>query len=116
MKKNPKPRQDSAILLLFVFLLPIFFSCETHNYDRDKRQIMAKDEIRSKLHKIRDYNITAFREDTVDANDDAGLKKEIRYRIDFQYTDSNNVLQKKTGDVFFTPEGSSIIYSTISDK
>ncbi len=77
---------------------------------------MAKDEIRSKLHKIRDYNITAFSEDTVDASDDAGLKKEIRYRLDFKYTDSNNIVQKKTGDVFFTPEGSSIIYSTISDK
>ncbi len=115
MKKLPNPRQDFAVLLLFVFLLPIFFSCETHNFDRDKRQIMAKDEIRSRLLKIHDYNITAFREDTVDAND-SGLKKEIRYRIDFQYTDSNQILQKKIGDVFFTPEGSSIIYSTISDK
>ena len=116
MKKFFQTRQSLAILLLFVFLSSTFFSCETHNFDSDKRQIMAKDEIRSKLHKIRDYNITAFSEDTVDASDDAGLKKEIRYRLDFQYTDSNNVVQKKTGDVFFTPEGSSIIYSTISDK
>ena len=108
-------RQSFALLLFVVFLLP-FSSCETHNFDRDKRQIKAKDEIRSKLYKISNYDITGFSEDTVDANEDAGLKKEIRYRLDFQYIDSNNVLQKKTGDVFFAPGGVSILRSTITDK
>lgn len=115
--KKPFPfRQAFAILLLFVFIAPVFFSCETHNFDSDKRQIMAKDEIRSKLHKIRDYDLTGFREDSVDANGEAGFKKVIRYQLDFQYIDSSNALQKKTGDVFFTPDGKSIIHSTINDR
>ncbi len=67
-------RQSLAILLFVVFLLP-FFSCETHNFDRDKRQIKAKDEIRSKLHKISNYDITKFREDTVDAGENSTLEK-----------------------------------------
>lgn len=116
MKKPSQSRQAFAIMLLFVFIWPVFFSCETHNFDRDKRQIMAKDEIRSKLHKIHDYDITGFREDTVDANGEAGLKKEIRYQLDFQYIDSSNILQKKTGDVFFTPDGNSVMRSTITDR
>lgn len=116
MKKPFHSRQVFAILLLFVFIAPIFFSCETHNFDRDKRQIMAKDEIRSKLHKIHGYDITGFREDTVDATAEAGLKKAIRYQLEFQYVDSTSALQKKTGDVFFTPDGLSIIHSIITDK
>lgn len=116
MKKPIHSRQVFAILILFVFMVPFFFSCETHNFDRDKRQIMAKDEIRSKLHKIRDYDITGFREDTVDATAEAGLKKAIRYQLDFQYTDSNNILQEKTADVFFTPDGLSIVNSAINEK
>ena len=116
MKKRSPYRQAFTILFLFIFMAPVFFSCETHNFDSDKRQIMAKDEIRGKLHKISDYDITGFREDTVDANGEAGLKREIRYQLDIQYKDSGKILQKKTGEVFFTPDGKSIIHSTINDK
>jgi|GEM_PF-841019 len=111
-------RQGQLIVtaLLLLFMIPIFFACESANFDSDKRQIMAKDEIRSKLHKIHGYDVTAFSEDTIEgaANDD--FKKLIRYRLSIQFIDSNNALQKKTGDVFFTPDGKSIIRSTISDR
>ena len=77
---------------------------------------MAKDEIRSQLHKASEFDITGFKEDTIEASDNPDFKKEIRYHLDFEYIDSNNVLQKKNGDVFFTPDGSSIINSKITDR
>ena len=111
-------RQGQLIVtaLILLFMIPVFFACESTNFDSDKRQIMAKDEIRSKLQKIHDYDITAFREDTIAAGANDDFKKLIRYRLSVQYMDSNNALQKKTGDVFFTPDGKSIIRSTISDR
>ena len=77
---------------------------------------MAKDEIRSKLYKAREFDITAFKEDTVEVSDNPDFKKEIRYHLDFEYLDSNKVLQKKNGDVFFTPDGSTIINSKITGR
>ena len=103
-------------LFFFILLAPFFVACENHRFDSDKRQIMAKDEIRSQLHKAREYDITGFKEDTVEISDNPDFKKEIRYQLDFEYVDSNNVLQKKTGEVFFTPDGSSIINSKITDR
>ena len=104
------------IVFFFIVVTPVLFSCETHRFDSDKRQIMAKDEIRSKLHKAREYDITGFKEDTIEVTDNPDFKKEIRYHLDFEYIDSNNVLQKKAGDVFFTPDGLSIINSKITDR
>ena len=104
------------ILFLFMVLSPAFFSCETHKFDSDKRQIMAKDEIRSQLRKAREFDITRFKEDTVEVTDNPDFKKEIRYHLDFEYIDSNKVLQKKNGDVFFAPDGASIINSKITDR
>jgi len=101
---------------LLIFLSALLFSCETHRFDSDKRQIMAKDEIRSQLRNVSGYDITGFKEDTLEVSDNPDFKKEIRYHLDFQYVDSSNVLQKKNGDVFFTPDGSSIINSKITDR
>ncbi len=108
--------QIFKILFLFILLSPAIYSCETHKFDSDKRQIIAKDEIRRQLHKAREFDITGFKEDTVEVSDNPDFKKEIRYHLDFEYIDSNNVLQKKNGDVFFTPDGASIINSKITDR
>ena len=116
MKKIPHFKKLLRNVLLFLLVIPAFFSCETHRFDSDKRQIMAKDEIRSNLHKAREYDITGFKEDTVEETNNPDFKKEIRYHLEFQYIDSNNILQKKAGDVFFTPDGSSIINSKITDR
>lgn len=109
-------RQLVKTIFLFLLVTPFFLGCETHRFDSDNRQIMAKDEIRNQLHKPNGYDITGFKEDTIEAKNGSGLKKEIRYILDFQYNDSNKVLQKKTGTVFFTPDGLSIINSTITDR
>ena len=116
MKKRFHFKNFLSICSLLICVSAFLFSCEPHGFDSDKRQIMAKDEIRSKLHKAREYDITGFKEDTVEVSDNPDFKKEIRYHLDFEYIDSNNVFQKKTGDVFFAPDGSSIINSKITDR
>jgi hypothetical protein len=100
---------------LLVFLLFIFFSCENPRFDKDKRQLIAKDEIRSKLPRARSFEIAGFREDTLSNFPDTTFKRPIRYTLDFVYKDSNNVLQKKRGVVIFTPDGNSVI-STVIDS
>ena len=103
-------------ILLFIFFTPLFFSCENHRFDADKRQITAKNEIRSKLNRPAGYDVTAFQEDTVETPNDSIFKKQIRYSLDIEYLDSNKVLQKKKGIVMFAPDGQSVITSTITKR
>lgn len=98
-----------------IFLLALF-SCDYHRFDKDKRQIMAKNEISNKLPRARSFDITAFKEDTLSNFTDSIFKRPIRYTLDFVYKDSANVLQKKRGIVIFTPDGRSIITSHITDS
>ena len=99
--------------IFFGVLVFTFFSCENPRFDKDKRQIIAKDEIRSKLRRARAFDITGFKEDTLSTFPDSTFKHPIRYTLDFVYKDSTNVLQKKRGIVIFTPDGNSIISSGI---
>ena len=101
-------------LLIFFFTLALF-SCENTRFDSDKRQIIAKNEISNKIKNIR-FDITAFKEDTLQTWPDSVFKHPIRYTIDFVYKDSANTLQRKRGIVLFTPDGNSIINSWITDS
>lgn len=103
-------------ILLFIFFIPLFFSCENHRFDADHRQIIAKNQIRSKLHQATAYDVTAFQEDTVETPNDSNFKKQIRYSLDIEYLDSNKILQKKKGIVMFAPDGQSVITSTITER
>lgn len=95
-----------TILLLVVLLA----SCDYGSFDKDKRQIMAKDYIRSQLPShSHDFDITAFREDTLNDSPDSNFKRPIAYTLNYSYTDSTGVLQTKTATVLFTPNGHSII-------
>ena len=116
MKTSSDFKKSFQKSFFFVLLLPLFFACENHRFDSDKRQIMAKDEIQNKLHKARSFNVTAFNEDTVQSENDSNFKKEIRYSLDIEYLDSNKVFQKKKGIVFFASDGKSIINSKITDR
>jgi hypothetical protein len=81
------------------------------------RQIMAKDDILSQLHKISSFDITGFKEDTLTGIiPGTSLKRTIRYELDISYVDSNKVQQNKKGIVLFTPDGKSIINTEITDK
>lgn len=76
---------------------------------------MAKDAIQDKLHKAHSFDITFFKEDTVQLKNDPDFKKVIRYSLNIEYLDSNKIHQKKKGIVLFTPDGKSIISSKITD-
>jgi len=102
--------------LQLLIILPFIFSCENHRFESDKRQIISKDIIENKLHKAKSFDVTGFKEDTLENTGDSNFKKEIRYTLDIQYLDSNNAFQKKKGVVFFTPDGLSIINSKITDR
>ncbi|MGI8583695.1 MAG: hypothetical protein ACR2KX_15965 [Chitinophagaceae bacterium] len=113
--KNNDRNNFMKYLFISVFLLA-FFSCENRLFDKDKRQLIAKDEIRRKLIGSRSFDITGFKEDTLSNFPDSTFKHPIRYMLDFVYKDSDNVLQKKRGIVIFTPDGNSIINSGIIDS
>ncbi|HSV09691.1 MAG TPA: hypothetical protein VLI68_02910 [Hanamia sp.] len=103
-------------LFLFIIFASLFFSCENHRFDSDKRQIAAKNEIRNKLEYPRAFDVTGFKEDTVESQNESDFKKQIRYSLDVEYFDSNKVLQKKKGIVMFSPDGQSIITSKITNR
>lgn len=100
----------NLFICIFTILL---FSCENARFDSDKRQIKAKNEINNKMPKIR-FDVTAFKEDTLQSWPDSNFKHPIRYTLDIVYQDSTNVLQRKKGIVLFTPDGNSIINSWIT--
>ncbi len=101
---------------IFLFLPAIIiFSCENHSFDSDKRQLIAKDEIREKLKNIQSFDITGFKEDTLHEGTDTTFKNLIRYTLHVVYKDSAGVLQNKEGFVVFTPDGKSVISSQISN-
>ena len=102
--------------IIFLLLISAASSCDNHRFDSDKRQIIAKDQIRSELKKVRNFDVTGFSEDTINNFSDSNFKKVIRYSLDIQYTDSNKNFQEKKGIVFFTPDGNAIISTQIVEK
>ena len=77
---------------------------------------MAKDEILRDLVKVTKFDVTGFNEDTVNIEEDSDFKKQIQYTLNITFVDSNKVFQKKKGVVMFTPDGTTIINSKITDQ
>jgi hypothetical protein len=103
--------------LLLLFLALQLCRCETSSFDKDKRQIAAKNEIKALLPPAsRSFDIINFREDTITTGQDSTLKTSIRYSLDFIYKDSAGVSQERTGHVLFTPDGKSILGSNITKR
>ncbi|WP_121355575.1 hypothetical protein [Flavisolibacter nicotianae] len=103
--------------LLLLFLVLVITGCESDRFDKDKRQIITKDAIRSKLPaRARNFDITAFSEDTLPVWTDTLVKRPIRYTLQFIYTDSTGALQNRTGYAIFTPDGKSLIASQIDNS
>ena len=112
--KYYRPYFTQVILLLF--FMALFFSCDNHRNVSDMRQIMAKNEILGKLHKVSSFDITGFSENIVHDSPDTNFKKMIRYVLDITYIDSNKIVQNKKGIVLFTPDGKSIVNTQITDR
>lgn len=104
--------------LLTLFLLLVFsaFACENESFDKDKRQIVAKNVIREKLRRSRSFDIVSFKEDTLASSPDTMIKNLIRYSLNFVYTDSTGTVQHRNGVVLFTPDGKSLLNSQIVDS
>lgn len=94
----------------------LLLSCENHNFDSDKRQIIAKDAVRWTLVPpgARNFDVVHFKEDTLATWIDTTIKRPLRYTIDFVYTDSTGAVQNKTGEVIFTPDGRSMLTAQLS--
>jgi hypothetical protein len=97
---------------IIIFLLLFLASCDYGSFDKDKRQIMAKDYVGWHLppHST-DFDVTSFREDTLNNMLDSNFKRPIGYTLDYYYTDSAKQVQQKKATVLFTPDGHSIITS-----
>jgi hypothetical protein len=103
-------------ILLIIFPL-LLAGCEATSFDKDKRQIEAKDEIRAMLPRAaRSFDVINFKEDTLASWKDSSFKHPVQYTLDFVYTDSTGALQQKTGQVVFTPDGRSIIQTQITGR
>jgi hypothetical protein len=104
---NQSPMRYTIILLVLFFA-----SCDYGSFDKDKRQIMAKDYIHWHLppHTI-DFDVTSFKEDTLNNMLDSNFKRPIGYTLEYRFTDSTKQVQQKKATVLFTPDGHSIITS-----
>lgn len=99
---------------LLLVLALVTAGCESDRFDKDKRQMIAKDAIRSKLPpRARNFDIMAFSEDTLPVWTDTLVKRPLRYTLQFVYTDSTGNLQNRTGIAIFTPDGKSLLTSGI---
>lgn len=94
-----------------LILLVIFFSgCDYGSFDKDKRQVMAKDYVHWHLPQhSSDFDVTSFKEDTINHMIDSNFYRPIAYTLGYRFTDSSNQVQHKTATVLFTPDGHSII-------
>lgn len=102
------------IIVFTIIILP-FVSCENHRFDSDKRQILAKDAIRNQLHKVQDFNVIHFNEDTVQTAD-SNFKKQIQYSMDIVFSDSNKVFHQQKATVWFAIYGPVIRSQIVSDS
>ena len=100
-----------------IFLLTIVLcSCESHQFDSDHRQVLAKNEIRKQVKNKRSFDVTDFKEDTLQSYTDRSFQHPIRYTLHFNYKDSTGATVLKRGEVLFTPDGKSIIHSQIIEN
>ena len=101
--------------IMLILLAVAVFSCENNAFDKDKRQLIAKREIRQRLRNIQSFDLTSFKEDTLYDWKDSTFKNPIRYNFTVKYKDSTGELQNKEAFVLFTPDGKSVISSQINN-
>lgn len=101
---------------MFILLFVLMASCEVNTFDRDKRQIIAKDHLRAQTRGLQAFSITGFSEDTLQNFADTLIKNPLGYILDFVYKDSaGNILEKKA-TVIFAPGSFTVLKTEITDK
>lgn len=105
-----------SCLFLLAFAALLLVGCESANFDKDKRQIAAKNAIREMLPPTaHNFDVTAFGEDTLAHWTDTLLKHPIRYNLAFVYTDATGKVQSKSGFAVFAPDGKSLLTAQITN-
>lgn len=105
--------QERMYKIIVLLVIISFSSCATKSFQADRRQLIAKNIVREKIGRVKDYDILSFKEDTV-ANVDG--KPALQYTLEVSYKDSAGNLQKNKGIVLFTEEGNQVISSQISPE
>ena len=110
-------KQFKGVLLPYlVFMMMIVISCDANNFMADKRQILAKDAVREKIGRVTNFDIEAFRQDTLKTFTDSNIIHPIQYTLDIVFKDSSNTVRQKKGIVLFTPSANQVISCTITDR
>jgi len=99
--------------ILLLLLLTLSIGCEAKLFDNDNRQITAKNQVFAQLGRVKNFDISSFREDTVVTNIDPNYSKALQYTLTFSYEDSTNKNINNKAFVFFTPDGKSVIKTEI---
>ena len=95
----------------------ILCSCETHTFDGDKRQIIAKDEVRKAIRgRGSQFDVVSFTQDTLTNFPDTLVQSPLRYTLHFTYVDSSGTHQQKTAHVLFARNGLSVLNTQIVNQ
>ena len=98
---------------LYWLLLLLAGSCQSRGFERDQRQLIAKDLVLQKVTEQSGLRMLHFREDTLDTPADTLFKKTIQYTLFFSYKDSMNQLKNGKGEVVFDPTGRAVLRSEV---
>jgi hypothetical protein len=104
-------------ILFVIVTIFLLYSCESAGFDSDKRQIRAKDEIRTKIPpRSTDFDVVSFKEDTLHNWPDSNYKDPLEYSLDYVFKDSSGNVHHESGSVLFTPDGKSVIQTKTGDS
>jgi hypothetical protein len=103
-------------LFFVLFLGFILISCSYSGFDKDERQIIVRNEIRKQMPPGSSFDLTWFREDTLDYSYDSVYQHPIRYMVEANFRHFNGHEGKYRVWTLFTQDGKSILGTEIQDS
>ncbi len=94
-------------------LLLLTGGCQSRGFERDQRQLIAKDLVLQKVPERNGIRMLHFREDTLNTPVDTLFQKPIQYTLFFSYKDSMDQLKNGKGVVVFDPAGRAVLRSEV---
>jgi hypothetical protein len=101
---------------LLPIIVLVLFACNSAGFERDERQIIAKDIIRKKIPYSHSFDVVSFRQDTVLNWPDDNIKSPVSYTLEITYQDSTDAFISKKAIVIFTPVGNTVLSSSVQDR
>ena len=106
----------SMNIFYLLFLGLILISCGNKSFDKDARQIIVRNEIRKQMTPGSSFDLTWFKEDTLDFSYDSVYRKPIRYIVEANFRHFNGHEGKYRVWTLFTQDGKSILGTEIQDS